>query len=42
MKNIVRIASNPKSGNTWFRMFINNILIEYKTPSEISNKLFQI
>lgn len=37
MKNIVWLASYPKSGNTWFRMFISNLLINSKTPLEISH-----
>lgn len=32
MKNIVWLASYPKSGNTWFRMFLSNYLQNSDTP----------
>lgn len=32
MKNIVWLASYPKSGNTWFRMFLANYLANTQTP----------
>ena len=35
MKNIVWLASYPKSGNTWFRMFLANYLHERETPASL-------
>ena len=32
MKNIVWLASYPKSGNTWFRMFLANYLANVESP----------
>ena len=32
MKNIVWLASYPKSGNTWFRMFLANYLADIVSP----------
>ena len=37
-KNIVWLASYPKSGNTWFRSFLANLLHENEDPADI-NKL---
>jgi hypothetical protein len=36
MKNIVWIASYPKSGNTWFRIFMANYLKDPKEPLNIN------
>jgi len=36
-KNIVWIASYPKSGNTWFRVFLSNIINEKKDPADINS-----
>ncbi len=51
MKKIVWLASYPKSGNTWFRIFLANLLKEdddpidinhlYKTPIASSRSLFE-
>lgn len=35
--NIVWLASYPKSGNTWFRMFIANLLSQSEDPVHINN-----
>lgn len=35
-KNIVWIASYPKSGNTWFRVFLANILQQKGNPANIN------
>lgn len=35
--NIVWITSYPKSGNTWFRIFIQNLLTESVSPVDINN-----
>lgn len=35
-KNIVWISSYPKSGNTWFRVFLCNILAKSETPVSIN------
>jgi len=32
MNNIIWLASYPKSGNTWFRVFFSNLLKDGKTP----------
>lgn len=37
MKNIVWLASYPKSGNTWFRMFLANYLANTETPLPFTN-----
>ncbi|MFW5656027.1 MAG: sulfotransferase domain-containing protein [Bacteroidota bacterium] len=37
-KNVVWLASYPKSGNTWFRVFITNVLSKEDKPADI-NKL---
>jgi len=36
MKNIVWLASYPKSGNTWFRAFLANLLHEKEDPADIN------
>lgn len=36
MNNIIWLASYPKSGNTWFRIFLSNLLREEKTPACIN------
>ncbi len=38
MKNIIWLASYPKSGNTWIRVFLMNLLNDSDTPADI-NKL---
>lgn len=35
MKNIVWLASYPKSGNTWFRMFLSNYLHDKNEPAKL-------
>jgi hypothetical protein len=35
-KRIVWLASYPKSGNTWFRIFLENLLSNAKTPIDIN------
>ena len=37
-KNIIWLASYPKSGNTWFRVFLTNLMNESDEPADI-NKL---
>jgi hypothetical protein len=37
MKNIVWLASYPKSGNTWFRIFLSSLLGDEKEPTDINN-----
>ena len=37
-KGIIWLASYPKSGNTWFRVFLNNLLSDSDSPVDI-NKL---
>jgi len=37
MKNIVWLASYPKSGNTWFRIFLSNYLINSENPLHFEN-----
>jgi hypothetical protein len=39
-KNIVWLVSYPKSGNTWFRIFLSNLLGDMKEPVDI-NKLLK-
>lgn len=36
-KNIVWLASYPKSGNTWFRVFLSNLLANSDIPVSINN-----
>ncbi|MCP4310023.1 MAG: sulfotransferase domain-containing protein [Bacteroidetes bacterium] len=36
-KNIVWLASYPKSGNTWFRIFLSNLLSDSHQPVNINN-----
>ncbi len=36
MKGIVWLASYPKSGNTWFRIFLANLLADQPTPVDIN------
>jgi hypothetical protein len=36
MKNIIWLASYPKSGNTWFRIFLSNLLDEKEDPADIN------
>ncbi len=40
MRNIIWLASYPKSGNTWFRVFLTNLLWGGGEPVEI-NKLMR-
>jgi len=37
MKNIIWLASYPKSGNTWFRVFLTNLMTESNKPAYINN-----
>jgi len=37
IKKIVWLASYPKSGNTWFRVFLSNLLSKENTPADINN-----
>ncbi|MCF8335198.1 MAG: sulfotransferase domain-containing protein [Bacteroidales bacterium] len=36
-KNIVWLASYPKSGNTWFRVFLSNLFSESSQPASIND-----
>ena len=36
-KNIIWLASYPKSGNTWFRVFLSNLFNESTEPADINN-----
>ena len=36
MKNIIWLASYPKSGNTWFRIFLSNLLDDKEDPVDIN------
>lgn len=36
-KNIIWLASYPKSGNTWFRVFLTNLLSESNVPASIND-----
>lgn len=36
-KNIIWLASYPKSGNTWFRVFLTNLLSDSDVPSNIND-----
>ena len=35
-KNIIWLASYPKSGNTWFRIFLTNLLQKHTSPANIN------
>jgi len=37
LKKIVWLASYPKSGNTWFRVFLSNLLNKNDQPADINN-----
>jgi hypothetical protein len=37
MNGIVWLASYPKSGNTWFRVFLTNLLRDAETPANIND-----
>lgn len=37
MAGIVMLSSYPKSGNTWFRMFLTNLIIDKEAPASINN-----
>ncbi len=37
MGNIIWLASYPKSGNTWFRVFLTNLLKKTDNPVDINN-----
>jgi aryl sulfotransferase len=39
-KKIIWLASYPKSGNTWFRAFLANLLFDRETPIDINQLLF--
>jgi len=36
-KNTIWLASYPKSGNTWFRVFLTNLLSSSETPANIND-----
>lgn len=36
MKNIIWLASYPKSGNTWFRVFLSNLQEDSSEPADIN------
>ncbi len=36
MKNIIWLASYPKSGNTWFRLFLSNLRQDSDKPADIN------
>jgi aryl sulfotransferase len=36
MKGLIWLASYPKSGNTWFRIFLANLLSEKEEPADIN------
>ena len=36
-RNIIWLASYPKSGNTWFRVFLTNLLSDSDTPANIND-----
>jgi aryl sulfotransferase len=38
-KNLVWLASYPKSGNTWFRVFLTNLLNKNEKPASINDLL---
>lgn len=37
LRKIVWLASYPKSGNTWFRVFLSNLLSKKNDPADINN-----
>jgi hypothetical protein len=37
IKNIVWLASYPKSGNTWFRVFLSNLFSDSSEPADIND-----
>ena len=37
IKNIIWLASYPKSGNTWFRVFLTNLLSDMESPANIND-----
>ena len=37
MSGIIWLASYPKSGNTWFRVFLTNLLEEKDQPADIND-----
>ena len=37
MRNIIWLASYPKSGNTWLRIFLSNLLDDKEDPADINN-----
>lgn len=37
LRKIVWLASYPKSGNTWFRVFLSNLLSKENHPADINN-----
>ncbi|MBF0498128.1 MAG: sulfotransferase domain-containing protein [Deltaproteobacteria bacterium] len=37
MNGIIWIASYPKSGNTWFRLFLTNLLLDPPEPADIND-----
>lgn len=37
MNRLVWLASYPKSGNTWFRAFLANLLADSNVPVDINN-----
>lgn len=36
-KNIIWLASYPKSGNTWFRVFLTNLFTDSESPANIND-----
>ena len=36
-KKIIWLASYPKSGNTWFRVFFTNLVMGFTEPADINN-----
>ncbi len=42
MKKIIWLASYPKSGNTWFRAFLTNLLDDADQPADINDLLGHI
>src|SRR6056297_2434972 len=36
-KNTIWLASYPKSGNTWFRVFLSNLFSETPEPADINS-----
>lgn len=37
MAGIIMLSSYPKSGNTWFRIFLTNLIIDNNAPASINN-----